>query len=194
VAGTSINLTFRLLDTGPLKSALAGSPGVLALVTSSWFFEEVVRHRPAAHPTAYRPVRLTVEETDAVGWAHLPDNPYPPRDPTLKDPPLGGLTTAAPHQLPADTSHFVGRAEELRQLSTLLDSTTEDGATVVISAVSGTARVVLSTRSTKRRATTTESDWEGSLQERSLFDRTVQRQPVTAPTALCGNRGTTRRV
>ncbi len=107
VAGTSINLTFRLLDTGPLKSALAGSPGVLALVTSSWFFEEVVRHRPAAHPTAYRPVRLTVEETDAVGWAHLPDNPYPPRDPTLKDPPLGGLTTAAPHQLPADTSHFV---------------------------------------------------------------------------------------
>ncbi|MFN2496415.1 MAG: hypothetical protein ABR608_10990 [Pseudonocardiaceae bacterium] len=46
-----------------------------------------------------------------------------------------------PHQLPADTAHFVGRAGELRQLSTLLGITTEDGATVVISAVSGTAGV-----------------------------------------------------
>jgi len=50
VAGASINLTYRLLDAGTLKSALAGSPGVLALITSDWFFEEVVRHtaRPAA--------------------------------------------------------------------------------------------------------------------------------------------------
>ena len=50
VAGASVNLTYRLLDAGTLKSALAGSPGVLALITSDWFFEEVVRHtaRPAA--------------------------------------------------------------------------------------------------------------------------------------------------
>ena len=140
VAGASINLAFRLLDAGPLKSALAGSPGVLALVTSSWYFEEVVRHSVAADPTAYRPVRVTVKETDVVGWVHLPDHPYPSRDTTLRTLPRD-LTTPVPHQLPADTSHFVGRAEELRQLSKLLDSTTEDRATVVISAVSGTAGV-----------------------------------------------------
>jgi len=141
VAGASINLTFRLLDAGPLKSALAESPGVLALVTSSWFFDEVVRHSPTTHPTAYRPIRVRVKETDTVGWVHLPDHPYPPRDTTAKDPLPGDLNTAVPHQLPAGTSHFVGRAEELRQLSTLLDTATEDGGTVVISAVSGTAGV-----------------------------------------------------
>ncbi|MDQ3224524.1 MAG: ATP-binding protein, partial [Gemmatimonadota bacterium] len=141
VAGASINLTFRLLDAEPLKSALAGSPGVLALVTSDLFFNEVVRHSPAADPNAYRRVRVRVKETDTVGWVHLPDHPYPPRDIILKEPLLEGLTTAVPHQLPADTAHFVGRVEELDQLSRLLDTATEDGGTVVISAFSGTAGV-----------------------------------------------------
>ncbi len=62
VAGAAVNLTFRLLDAEPLKSALAGSPGVLALATSSWFFDEVVRHSPAADPNAYRRVRVRVKE------------------------------------------------------------------------------------------------------------------------------------
>ena len=76
-----------------------------------------------------------------MGWVHLPDNPYPPRDPTLQDPMLGDPTTAVPHQLPAETSHFVGRVEELDQLSTLLGTATTDGGTVVLSAVLGTAGV-----------------------------------------------------
>jgi len=140
VAGTSINLTFRLLDSEPHKSALAESPGVLALITSSWFFDEVVRHSPAADPTVYRPVQVTVKETDTVAWVHLPDHPYPPRDTTLRTLPRD-LTTPVPHQLPAATAHFVGRTEELDQLSKLLDTATEDGGTVVISAVLGTAGV-----------------------------------------------------
>ena len=141
VTGASINLTFRLLNADPLRSALAGSSGVLALVTSYSFFEEVVRHSPAAHPTAYRLVRVRNKETVAVGWVHLPDNPYPPRDPTLQDPLLGDPTTAVLHQLPAETSHFVGRVEELDQLSTLRGTATTDGGTVMISAVLGTAGV-----------------------------------------------------
>jgi len=112
---------------------------VLAIIASSWFFEEVVRHSPSADPTAYRPVRVRVKETDTVGWVHLPDHPYPPRNITRRAPP-GDLTTTMPHQLPADTAHFVGRVEELDELSTLLDTAT-DGGTVVISAVSGTAGV-----------------------------------------------------
>ena len=44
VTAAAVNLAFRLLDAGALKAALASSPGVLAVIASSWFFEEVVRH------------------------------------------------------------------------------------------------------------------------------------------------------
>lgn len=71
--GASINLAFRLLEAAELKAALAGSAGVLALITSSWFFEEVVRHS-IADANAYRRVRVTVKETLATGWIHLPDH------------------------------------------------------------------------------------------------------------------------
>jgi hypothetical protein len=69
---TSINLTFRLLESGPLEEALAGSPGVLAIITSPWFFEEVVRHS-AADVAAYYQVSVEVKETAATGWICLPD-------------------------------------------------------------------------------------------------------------------------
>ena len=68
----SINLTFRLLESGPVKEALASSPGVLAVITSSWFFEEVVRHS-AANAAAYHPISVTVKETATTGWVYLPD-------------------------------------------------------------------------------------------------------------------------
>lgn len=68
----SINLTFRLLESGSVKEALASSSGVLAVITSSWFFEEVVRHS-AANAAAYRPVSVAVKETATTGWICLPD-------------------------------------------------------------------------------------------------------------------------
>ncbi|MFE9749369.1 tetratricopeptide repeat protein [Saccharothrix saharensis] len=46
-----------------------------------------------------------------------------------------------PRQLPAEFPHFVGRASELDQLTEVLDNSAEDGATLVISAISGTAGV-----------------------------------------------------
>jgi DNA-binding SARP family transcriptional activator/tetratricopeptide (TPR) repeat protein len=46
-----------------------------------------------------------------------------------------------PRQLPAHTPHFVGRATELRQLTTLLGTTTVGGGTVVITAIEGTAGI-----------------------------------------------------
>lgn len=75
VTGASLNLAFRLLDAGPLKAALAGSPGVLAVIASSWFFEEVVRHSAVA--TTYRPVEVAVKETTTIGWICLPDQTGP---------------------------------------------------------------------------------------------------------------------
>jgi len=67
----SINLTFRLLESGPVKEALASSSGVLAVIVSSWFFEEVVRHS-AAYAAAYQPVLVMVKETATTGWICLP--------------------------------------------------------------------------------------------------------------------------
>jgi len=69
----AINLTFRLLESGPVKEALASSPGVLAVIASSWFFEEVVRHS-AANAAAYHPVPVAVKETATTGWICLPDH------------------------------------------------------------------------------------------------------------------------
>jgi class 3 adenylate cyclase len=70
--GTSINLTFRLLDAQELKSALARSPGDLALIVSAWFFDEVVRNTPASAPDAYHEVHVSVKETDASAWILVP--------------------------------------------------------------------------------------------------------------------------
>ncbi len=73
----SINLAFRLLNSAPLKDALAESSGVLAVITSSWFFEEVVRHS-TAYADAYRPVPVTAKETTTTGWIWLPDHTNTP--------------------------------------------------------------------------------------------------------------------
>jgi len=72
VTAASVNLAFRLLEAGALKAALAGSPGVLAVIVSSWFFEEVVWHSSAA--AGYRPVEVAVKETTTTGWVCLPDH------------------------------------------------------------------------------------------------------------------------
>ncbi|HEV7648688.1 MAG TPA: AAA family ATPase [Actinophytocola sp.] len=77
VTSVAINLAFRLLDSEPVKSALAESPGVLAIITSAWFFEEVVRHSRGCDPAAYRSVSVTVKETTADAWVHLPDREIP---------------------------------------------------------------------------------------------------------------------
>ncbi|WP_410663945.1 hypothetical protein [Amycolatopsis sp. lyj-84] len=103
VTAASINLAFRLLDARPLKTALAESPGLLALVASEWFFEEVVRHSRDAAPATYRPMRVLVKETTAVCWICLPDHPYPPDAAHLATsvPVSDHRTEQEPSQLPA---------------------------------------------------------------------------------------------
>lgn len=68
----SINLVFRLLESSAVKRLLADSPGPLAIITSSWFYEEVVQHSSVA-AAAYRLVQVTVKETTTTGWVCLPD-------------------------------------------------------------------------------------------------------------------------
>ncbi|MFJ7218499.1 hypothetical protein [Amycolatopsis sp. NPDC098790] len=85
VTAPAINHAFRLLDAAPLKKALKASPGVLGLITSSWFFEEVVRHSDGLDPTTFRPVPVAVKETRTTGWIALPDRPYPANTSLLGD-------------------------------------------------------------------------------------------------------------
>jgi hypothetical protein len=73
----AINLVFRLLESRALKRLLAESPGTLAIITSSWFYDEVVKHSSVA-AAGYHPVQVTAKETRTTGWACLPDTASQP--------------------------------------------------------------------------------------------------------------------
>lgn len=138
VSGTALNIAFRLLEAGPLKAALRESPGVLAVIVSQWFFDEVVRNDQAGSPDTYRPVRISVKETQASAWISLPDDPYPARE----QPVLSSTSPiVVPRQLPGVISGFAGRKAELDALTEMLLGTIGDGGTVVLSAVDGTAGI-----------------------------------------------------
>jgi len=126
VTAKSINLAFRLLDAPPLKSALAGSPGVLALIVSSWFFTEVVRHSSIEDATTYRQADVTVKESAVRAWICLPDRPYTP------DEAPGAAALPVP-RLPARPRSFSGRSRELAALTKSLPA--EDGAGAIIAVV-----------------------------------------------------------
>jgi WD40 domain-containing protein len=90
VAGKAIVRTFRLLESRPVKRALADSAGVLAVITSSWFFEEVVRPS-AADAAEYYSVRVAVKETLTTGWICLPGQAGPAAGPGQPGASGGGL-------------------------------------------------------------------------------------------------------
>ncbi|HEX6469256.1 MAG TPA: tetratricopeptide repeat protein [Streptosporangiaceae bacterium] len=133
----SVNLGFRLLDAPPLKTALAESPGVLALITSGWFFDDVVRNSDSAHPATFRPVRVSVKETSTVGWICLPDQPYLPDPAHLTTPPPEQHAGPVPRQLPGAPRTFTGRTKELARLTAALDGRAGRSGPVVISAIGG---------------------------------------------------------
>ena len=135
MVGTAINVAFRLLEAGDLKQALANSPGLVALIASGWFFDEVIRHTLASHPETYRQVRVVVKETDESAWIRLPDSPYF----FAADQASSDLAPSAdvPRQLPAAISCFAGRDVELQRLTALLDGNSNPADTMVISAIDG---------------------------------------------------------
>jgi hypothetical protein len=146
VTAASINLAFRLLDCAPLRDALAGSPGVLAVIASSWFFEEVIRHIPAAARSAYRPVPVTVKETTTTGWICLPDQPHPSGQARLGHLPAGegtpgGPPTVALSSLARDTAVFTGRTRELDHLVAAVSGTAQSPGVIGIHAVDGMAGI-----------------------------------------------------
>ena len=72
VVGAAVDHTFRLAEAPPLKSALATSTGVCALICSTWFFDEVIYHHPDAHPELYRPIETEVKATPLSAYIRVP--------------------------------------------------------------------------------------------------------------------------
>jgi class 3 adenylate cyclase len=68
----AINLAFRILEAGAAKSALAESSGVLALIASTYFFEEVIAEDVGLAPENYRQIPVSVKKTKTKAWLWLP--------------------------------------------------------------------------------------------------------------------------
>ncbi|MDQ3786816.1 MAG: hypothetical protein M3422_06170 [Actinomycetota bacterium] len=77
VTGNAIIHAARLLDSPPLKEALRTSTGVLAIIASAWFYDEVIRQRQENAPDEYVRFDVTVKETTTIGWIRLPDGARP---------------------------------------------------------------------------------------------------------------------
>ncbi len=70
--GSAIIHTFRLLDSRAVKDALSVSDGDIAVITSNWFYEEVIRHIQLGDPGSYASVFAAVKETTTRAWLHIP--------------------------------------------------------------------------------------------------------------------------
>jgi tetratricopeptide (TPR) repeat protein len=145
VTSAAVNLAFRLVDAAPFKAALRSSPGLLALISSAWFFDEVVRHSSRAGPAHYQRVDISEKETSTVGWIALPDHPYPPDTSARTDSQTEFRTGSAhhvvPRQLPMAVRDFTGRTDQIATLDALLPDHDAEAGAVVISAVDGTAGI-----------------------------------------------------
>ena len=73
--GHAVNLAFRILEAPEAKTALTSpTGGLLALVVSDTFYQDVIVQDPATDPSSYRKIRVSVKETSAVAWLRLPDS------------------------------------------------------------------------------------------------------------------------
>ncbi len=99
VTGASINHTFRLLDSTELRTATEHQDAVLAVVGSSWFFDEVIRHSERSRAQDYQPADITNKETTTQAWIRL--LPKSSRSWRRLDPP----ERISPHQLYTQLEH-----------------------------------------------------------------------------------------
>jgi tetratricopeptide (TPR) repeat protein len=185
VTGTAVNLAFRLLEAGQLKQALAASPGVLAVITSGWFYEEVIRHTEACAPATWRRMLVTVKETRQDGWISLPDAPYPPDPDAALPPPPAPAAAGVRYSLPPDTAAFTGRGAELDRITAAVAGTAATGGVVTVAAVDGMPGV-----GKTALAVHVAHVLSDRFPDRQLFidlhAHTLGREPVAAQDALAG--------
>ena len=110
VTGQAVNWAFRLVDAKLLKAALAASSGVLAIIASSWFFDEVIRHAAPGIPASYRRVLVRAKDGTQRGWICLPDDT---RTAAAATSPYKGLRAFEKE----DESLFFGRENAVQRLT-----------------------------------------------------------------------------
>jgi hypothetical protein len=69
--GASVIHAFRLLNSSAIKATLVGKGALLAIISSAWFFDEVVRHSENSSATTYRRADVTNKETTTHAWIRL---------------------------------------------------------------------------------------------------------------------------
>ncbi|HEY3471480.1 MAG TPA: hypothetical protein VGL47_40545 [Amycolatopsis sp.] len=69
--GASVIHACRLLDSPAIRAVLAGNAAPLAVISSAWFFDEVIRHSEHSSAAAYRRSVVTNKETTAQAWIRL---------------------------------------------------------------------------------------------------------------------------
>jgi tetratricopeptide (TPR) repeat protein len=151
-AGASINLAFRLIEAPVAKMALHDSSVVLALIVSEWFYNEVVRHHPAAEPSWFYPAHVAVKETETTAWIRvLGLAGSPPGRGTVPIAPgrtalshltrpvrsLPASSSGVRYTLPPDAAAFTGREEELNVISASVRRAAKVGRVVAIHAIDG---------------------------------------------------------
>jgi hypothetical protein len=153
-AGTSINRAFRLIEAPASRTALRHSSGVIALIVSDWFYDEVVRHHPAAEPSCFRQVHVAMKETEMTAWVrvlepeggparHVPEQERPAPPPAALshliqcDQSLPPSSPGVRYSLPPDTAAFTGREEELHRITASVTDAAGAGSVVAIHAIDG---------------------------------------------------------
>ena len=113
-AGVSLNRAFRLIDAPACRAALHDSSGVLALIISDWFYDEVVRHYPAAEPACFGQTHVVVKETEMTAWIRVLEagEALSGERAGLVAPALAALDEQIQPSLPPYTATFTGRDEE----------------------------------------------------------------------------------
>ncbi|MGH3623877.1 MAG: hypothetical protein ACRDQ5_19145 [Sciscionella sp.] len=69
--GTALNFTFRILDAQAAKTDLLQSRGVLAMIASDHFYQEVIAADPATGPTSFRQIPVSVKRTRDIAWLRV---------------------------------------------------------------------------------------------------------------------------
>lgn len=69
--GTAVNFTFRILDAQAAKTDLLQSRGVLAMIASDHFYQEVIAADPATEPTSFRQIPVAVKKTRDIAWLRV---------------------------------------------------------------------------------------------------------------------------
>jgi hypothetical protein len=71
VTASSITHAFRLVDAEILKDTFAKSSTVLAVISSDWFYDEVIRHSELCQARSYKPLNIKNKETATQAWIRL---------------------------------------------------------------------------------------------------------------------------